>query len=105
MTMNDPATGPIPRDKFAEIIAAPFGEAAKLIRKFDPLWGRVPGEIIKWRVVVEREVTETGVAYVKAATKEEAMKLADNLPDTEFSWEPTGGFGPDYTALAVEPMP
>jgi hypothetical protein len=81
--MKDPVTGPIPREVFAQIVAAPFGGATQAIRKFDPLWGRVAGEPIKWKVKLSRETREVGSAVVEASTEEEANEIAALLPDKD----------------------
>lgn len=99
----DPSTGPIPRDKFREIVAAPFGEAANEIRKYDPLWGRAPGEKLKWKVTYEREVVETGTAIVEAETEKEAERLADGLDDSKIRWDYNREG--DIISLHVEPLP
>jgi hypothetical protein len=82
----DPVTGPIPRDKFASIVALPFGQAAKEIQKYDPEWGRGAGEKIRWRVDVERE-SNAGVAYVMAENLEQAEKLAEELTEHDIDWD------------------
>lgn len=84
--MNDPSTGPISRETLQELVAAPFGEATKIIRQYDPQWGRADGEKFKWRVQVERSGADTGVAYIEAANKEEANKLADELTECDVEW-------------------
>jgi hypothetical protein len=44
------------------------------------------GEKISWRVEATAECE--GVAYVEAASKEEAEALADDLGAAAFDWEP-----------------
>lgn len=80
---NDPVSGPIPRDIFDELVTAPYGVAAKTIRKFDPTWDRAEGEKFKWRVRFEREVTEVGYATVEAESADEAEQIAQNLDEQE----------------------
>ena len=99
----DPATGPIPRDKFAEIVAAPFGEATKAIRKYDPLWGRTAGENLKWKVTYEKKVIEVGTAIIEAETEKEAVQLADKLEDSKISWDCDRDG--DIISMDVEPLP
>lgn len=96
----DPSTGPVPREKFAEIVNAPYGQAAKLIRKYDPMWGREEGEKIKWRV--ECSGTMTGTAYVEASSEEEAMELADKLSASDVDWD---GGRENIEIESVEPKP
>lgn len=79
----DPVTGPLTRDKLKELAEAPHGVATQTIRRFDPLWGRRPGEKFRWLVTATCEVR----AYVEAADKEEAMRLACNLEDNEFGMD------------------
>lgn len=94
---HDPVTGPFTRQQFSEMVSAPYGEATKLIRKVDPLWGREEGEPVRWRV--EASGRMRGTAYVKAATRKEADKLADELSDTDFDWG--DGYG-NFDILSVE---
>lgn len=82
--MNDPVTGPIPRETFAKLVAAPHGEAARTIRQYDPLWGKAPGEKVRWKV--ECTAKQFGTAYVEASSQEEADKLADELDSGEVDW-------------------
>lgn len=85
--MDDPATGPIPRDRFKELVELPAGKAAEAIREYDPLWGRRPGEKIEWKVRVERSGADNGTAYVKAATEKEAEALAEKLTSCDIEWD------------------
>ena len=85
--MKDPITGPLSREDFRSLWDAPYGEALEAIRKHDPLYGRKPGEKIRWRVTLKREVPEIGTATVIAATEEEATQLADKLTDAEIDWD------------------
>jgi hypothetical protein len=68
--------GPLSAEDFAKAVAAPAGHAEKIIRKYDPMWGRKAGEKIKWRVRAEREVLEEGSLIVEAANEKEAMDAA-----------------------------
>jgi len=96
----DRSTGPVPREKFAEIVNAPYGQAAKMIRKYDPTWGLKEGEKIKWRVCCSG--TMTGTAYVEAASEEEAIDLAEKLSASEVDWDD----GRDEIEIeSVEPKP
>lgn len=100
---HDPITGPMPRTEFAEAIAAPFGKAREAIRKYDPLWGRETGEVIKWEVKFTRKVREEGWATVEAATEKEAEKLAEKIPDSQISWDVGDCWGDDIEIESVEP--
>lgn len=84
---KDPVTGPFSREEFAKLVSAPFGEALKEIRKYDPLWGRTAGEKIKWRIVFSRQITERAEKIVEAQTLEEAEKLSDKIEDRELDWD------------------
>jgi len=100
MTQLDRSTGPVPRDRFLEIANLPFGQAAKAIRKYDPMWGREEGEKISWRV--ECSGTMTGTAHVEAASEEEAMELADMLTAADVDWD--GGHDDiEVISVAVDP--
>lgn len=98
-----PSTGPIPPDEFKKLADAPFGAALKTIRKFDPLYGLPPGEKIKWRVTFEREITQEGEAYVMAASKEEAEKLADEIPESKICWDDDLDGQSNISDFTVEP--
>ena len=96
---NDPVTGPIPRDKFAEMVNLPYGEACKAIRKYDPLWGIKDGEKIDYEVVVSARVQ--GRAIVKASSLKEAEELAEEIGEHDCDW---GGYGcDDLEVLDVRP--
>jgi hypothetical protein len=85
--MNDPSTGPLDRETLKELAAAPFGEAAAVIRKYDPQWGRGLGEKFDWKVTVRRSGADRGTAIIKAANQEEADALADDLTEMEIDWD------------------
>lgn len=104
MAHLDKATGPIPRDEFASLVSAPYGAAEKAIRKYDPLWGRKPGEKLKWRVKFTREVTEVGYATVEAESEKEAEELADKISDASISWD-VEGWQDNGTIESVEVIP
>lgn len=97
---NDPSTGPIPRERFKEIIAAPFGEAAKAIREYDPQWGRADGEKFEWKITVSRCGSDQGTAIVKASSEEEANEEADNLSESDIDWD---DFANGFQVVSVEP--
>jgi hypothetical protein len=84
----DPVTGPLSREEFAALVAAPYGAAANAIRKHDPLYGiKEDGEPIKWEVYATRRATEEGYAEVAASSIEEALELAGKLKSSAFSWD------------------
>lgn len=97
------STGPMPADKFRELIDAPYGAAAVAIRQYDPMWGRKDGEKIKWRVTARAKVEMRAIVTVEASSREEAEKLADALPDSSFDWEPDDFADYDWTSLEAEP--
>lgn len=86
MAKFDPITGVLPREKLAELAAAPHGEATKVIRRYDPQWARAPGEKFDWIVKVRRG-SGTGEAIVKAADQKEADELADDLRESDIEWD------------------
>lgn len=100
---HDPISGPIPRAEFTALIAAPHGEAIKVIRKYDPLFGREAGEKIKWRVTYRRKAWETGRAMVEAKTLKEAQKLADDMDGRQIDWEPTYSSDDAGDVESIEP--
>lgn len=101
MAKLDPATGPIPRDKFYALVSAPAGAAKKFIRKYDPFFGRAPGEKVRWLVTYTKEVE--GYAYVEAESKEEATKLGKNLRDDEVEYDThDDGCRGDFISVEVD---
>lgn len=101
---HDPVTGPLSRAEFQKLVTAPHGEAVKVIKKFDPLYGLEPGEPIEWWVTFKRSmVTETGRAVVKAATLQEAQKLAEELKANDIDWEPDYRSGDCGEITELEP--
>lgn len=99
--MMDPVTGPIPRLLFKGLVGAAHGQALKAIRQFDPLFGREPGEKIKWQVTAECRVR--GYATIEATSQNEANRLARDLLDAEFSWDEPLELAVD--TISVEPLP
>jgi len=99
----DPVSGPVPREILKSLVDAPFGEALKTIRKYDPLYGRIEGEPVKWRVHFERELVESGSAIVEASSEKEALEIAELLDENDVSWDDadTSHFWP--TSAAVLP--
>lgn len=95
---KDAVTGVLTRDEFRELVDAPFGKARKEIQKRDPFWGRSEGDKIEFEVRVSSWCE--GRAFVKAASQEEADKLADDLSNAEIDWEYDSD---DYVVLSVEP--
>ena len=94
---HDPVTGPLSRDEFVELIAAPYGEATKIIRKHDPFYRREPGEKVRFRVEASGRMRGTG--YVEASDQKEADKLANELNDASFDWQDSGG---GFDIISVE---
>lgn len=100
MKKLDPITGPMSRETFAAAVAAPAGQAAKIIQNYDPQWGRAPGEKFEWKVRVQRDGSDSGTAYVKAASQEEADELADKLGEGDIDWDYDDG---GFYVTSVEP--
>jgi hypothetical protein len=98
---NDPSTGPMPRERLKELVDAPFGKAAEIIRQYDPMWGRRAGEKHEWLVRVERDGTGTGTAFIKAANQDEADELADELTESDIDWDDCDFNG--LSIISVEP--
>ncbi|GHA15383.1 hypothetical protein GCM10007989_07690 [Devosia pacifica] len=88
--MSHPATGPISPDELRRIADMPYGAAQAELQKHDPLWGKLPreeGEQIEWKVFVTQEVTMEAFVRVTAASAEEAMEIAETMPEGDFSWD------------------
>jgi hypothetical protein len=95
----DPVTGPVPRETFKDLVNLPFGEATKRIRKFDPMYGRQPGEKIPWTITCEVRRLE-GRATVMASSEKEAGDLAQDLSSGDVDWD---DYLEDLDILTVEP--
>ncbi len=78
--------GKLTPEEMAAAVNAPAGQAVKILRKADPLWGRGDGEKIKWRARCSRRVKEYGSITVEATSQEEAERLIERADDGEFSW-------------------
>jgi hypothetical protein len=100
MQTLDPSTGPVPREVFAKLGEAPFGAAVKIIRRYDPLYGRVEGKKIKWTVLCETNGRRAGTAEVEATSEKAAEKAAENLSydDVEWDWDED-----DFTIISIKP--
>ncbi len=96
---HDPISGPMPRERLRELADAPFGEAAKAIRKYDPQFGRREGEKFEWEVRVERSGPDQGTVIVMAANEDEACDLAEDADECDVSWDYSDGL----TAISAEP--
>ncbi len=94
----DPITGPISAQELKALAVAPFGAAAKAIRKHDPFWGRGEGEKIKWIVKCSRR--DEGIAEIMAASQDEADDLADELSCDDVEWDSDDD---DFKIVSVEP--
>lgn len=102
---KDASTGPIPRDVFARLIDAPHGEALNTIRKYDPLFRRQNGELLKWKVTYFRTILDTGTAIIEAADEKQAWIIADKISTKEISWS-MGDASPHAGCIeSVEVMP
>ncbi len=99
---SDPISGPIPREKFDALVNAPHGEARDIIRQYDPFWGLPLGEKIEFEVEVRAEVI--GGAIVKAASLEEAKKLAKSLTRDDIEFDTYSLRDCDWTVETVEPV-
>lgn len=97
--MIDPVTGPLSRDELKALADAPAGAALKAIRKFDPLYGLPEGTKVDWQVTATREAE--GYAIIKAASKEEAQKLAKALKTSDFEWDDSNWCDNDHDIVDV----
>src|SRR5690606_16108210 len=100
------ATGPIPADKFRELVDAPFGAAARAIRQYDPLWGRSEGEKIRWSVRLSMDCPMVASVTIEAETADEAENLAYAMSPHSFEWEPEEGYRVgNFIVMSVESLP
>lgn len=81
--------GPLTAEEFQQAVDAPFGQAARMLQKHDPLWGKTAGDLeslppVKtWRVKMRQEVTMEGSFTVDARTEEEAFAIVGAMKDLE----------------------
>lgn len=97
----DPVSGPLSREELRALAAAPHGQAVKVIRKHDPLFGRQEGEKIEWSVEYTAEIK--GYATVMATSLKEAEKEADNLEVANISWHEFEISNSDISDVEVKP--
>ena len=87
MAKLDPVSGPMPRELLRDLANAPHGRAVKVIREYDPQFGRAEGEKFDWEVRVERLGADQGSVIVKAANEDEACELAEDADECEVDWD------------------
>lgn len=98
--------GPLSPEQFQEAVNAPAGGAAAILRKHDPLWGKLPAEDgvpIKWKVRLRQEVTMCAYLTIEAVTEEQALALAETEATAkggDLSWD-CGGEGDIFAEDAV----
>ncbi len=97
---HDPSTGPMPREQFLALAAAPHGAATKAIRKYDPFWGLAPGAKIDWLVTYSKEVN--GYATVRAASQQEAETLGKSVPTEDIEYDLSEACGDRGCFIGVE---
>jgi hypothetical protein len=88
--VTHPSFGPVPPNEFAEAQRAPFGQATKILRKYDPLFGRVgPGPTKTFRISVRKRVyrTDSASVEVEATDEAQARDLIDEMDWNKFSWD------------------
>ena len=81
--------GPLSAEEFQKAVDAPYGEAAVILRKHDPMWGKFPqdGEKVRWKVTLHQQVTMAATTYVEAGTEEEAEALAALIPAKDLTFD------------------
>lgn len=86
--MTQAPFGPMSADEFQKAVDAPYGMAAGMLRRYDPLWGRMnaEGDPIRWKVTLEKSVRMRATTYVEAVTEEQADLLAANIDDAKLNW-------------------
>lgn len=90
----DPVSGILTRDELRALAAQPgFGEARKAIRRRDPMWGVAVGETIEWRVSMSRDSRDEGYVIVRAASAEEAERLAGDVKEADIVYVDTAPIG------------
>lgn len=91
MTQNHHASfGPVPKHEFERAKKAPYGQAARILRKYDPMFGLVENaENLKYfSVSVSRiiEKDDHAIVKVRATTEDAARELVDKMDWTNFDW-------------------
>lgn len=97
--MTHPSFGPVPVEKFLEAQKAPAGNATKILRQYDPLFGMVQGggKLKTFSVTVTRRVCskQWSKREIEAESKEQAEKLLDAMDWDTFNW--SDGYGSEDT--------
>ena len=81
---------------------APYGKAAEVLRKHDPLFGVKDGDKIKWSVHVTTTSTATAYTEVEAGSEEEAIELVSKRGANSFDWEV--GWVDDFDVDGADPV-
>lgn len=103
--LQHPSFGRIPPNIMKDAITKPFGEATRLIRKYEPTFGlRGNGETNKFTVEVSRVVSrkDTAIVEIEAADKEGARSIIDEMDWDNFSWKEGWDEEDDFEIESVE---
>lgn len=93
--------GPVPAEVMAKAVAAPAGQAAKIMRQYDPLFGKGEGEPVRWKCKLSRTVRQSATVYVEAPTEEQAEELAAEFEDDSAVWDDDDT--DDFEIESIEP--
>jgi hypothetical protein len=87
--MSQNPFGPLSDEEIQAAINAPFGGAADILRKHDPMWGKFlsTGDKIRWKVTLHQQVTMQATTYVEAETEEEAEELAAMIDSAKLTFD------------------
>ena len=80
--MNPSSYGLIPEQSFREAASAPHGQSVKILRKFDPLWGRGVGEKKEMLEKLTGDLSE--LQDQKEGLENEISALENDLSDAGF---------------------
>ncbi len=84
-----PSYGPMPPHIMQDAIAAPFGKAALIIRKYDPLFGLRGSGMKRFRAKVSRKRVREEMAMIEviADTKEQVEAQIGHMNWHGFHWD------------------
>lgn len=85
---NHPSFGPIPVEEFRKVEKAPYGAATRILRSYDPLFGRISGTSKKFKMYVSKRAmrTDTAIVEIEAADEAQARELIDHMEWDDFIW-------------------
>lgn len=101
----DPIYGAVPKAVFLEAMnTVGEGQAAKIIKKYEPRFGLKEGQLAKYKVQVERTIRrrDTAEVVVDAKDEDDAEKVANAMDWDEFDWDEGSDDEDDARVICVD---